>query len=217
MVGRLRAVLPTGWFPDTAPTLSGLLGGLASGWAWVYDQWQYVKTQTRIASATDIWLDVIALDFFGAALSRPSGQSDDVFRASITREMFRQRGTRGAVISALQDLTGRVPAVFEPARTADTGGYGSLPSESNGFAYGVAGGWGSLNLPFQCFVTAYRPVGSGIATIFGWGSCVGGYGQGIIEYASLDMVQGQVTDSQIYAAVADVLPAATIAWTSITD
>jgi hypothetical protein len=31
------------------------------------------------------------------------------------------------------------------------------------------------------------------------------------------MVQGQVTDSDIYAAVADVLPVATIGWTRITS
>jgi hypothetical protein len=45
----------------------------------------------------------------------------------------------------------------------------------------------------------------------------GGYGCGAIEYASLDMVQGQVTDADIYAAVADVLPVAAVGWTKITN
>ena len=45
----------------------------------------------------------------------------------------------------------------------------------------------------------------------------GGYGEGTIEYASLEMVQGQVTDDDIYAAVADVLPVAAIGWTRITN
>jgi hypothetical protein len=84
-------------------------------------------------------------------------------------------------------------------------------------AYGVAGGWGNLDLPFQCFVTAYRPTGSGIAVVAGWGEPSGAYGQGAIEYASLAMVQGQITDADIYAAVADVLPVATIGWTRITN
>jgi hypothetical protein len=74
-----------------------------------------------------------------------------------------------------------------------------------------------LALPFQCFVTAHRPLGSGIAVVSGWGASAGGYGRGAIEYASLEMVQGQVTDGDIYKAVADVLPVATIAWTRITN
>ncbi len=117
----------------------------------------------------------------------------------------------------LQDLTGRAPRVFEPGRTTDTGGYASLNGGGGGMAYGVAGGWGSLDLPFQCFITAYRPTGSGIAEVAGWGGPSGAYGQGAIEYASLAMVQGQVTDADIYAAVADVLPVAAIGWTRITN
>jgi hypothetical protein len=53
--------------------------------------------------------------------------------------------------------------------------------------------------------------------ICGWCSSAGAYGQGAIEYANLAMVQAQVTDENIYDAVADVLPVATIAWTRITD
>ena len=73
MLARLRAVLPTRWFPDSAPVLDGLLSGLASGWSWVYQQLQYVKAQTRIATATDIWLDIIADDYFGSSLARRTG------------------------------------------------------------------------------------------------------------------------------------------------
>jgi hypothetical protein len=53
--------------------------------------------------------------------------------------------------------------------------------------------------------------------VFGWGTPAGGYGQGTIEYASLAMVQGQLTDADIYAAVADALPVAAIGWTRITN
>ncbi len=217
MLARLRAVLPARWFPDSAPVLDGLLNGLASGWSFAYQQLQYVKAQTRIATATDIWLDIIALDFFGNRLVRRAAQSDDAFRSDIQRELFRERGTRAAIVSVLLDLTGRAPVVFEPARSSDTGGYASLAGAGGGVGYGGAGGWGNLTLPFQCFVTAYRPLGSGIATVCGWGESGGGYGQGAIEYASLAMVQGQVTDTDIYAAVAGVLPVAAIAWTRITN
>lgn len=177
-----------------------------------------MKAQTRIATATDVWLDIIAQDFFGDRLIRRTGQDDAVFRNRIRRELFRERGTRGAIVAALQDLTGRVPIVFEPARSTDTGGYASWSgSGGGGVGYGGGGGWGSLTLPFQCFITAFRPIGSGIATVAGWGWPAGGYGLGAIEYASLDMMQGQVTDQDIYAAVADVLPVAAIGWTRITN
>jgi hypothetical protein len=217
MVTRMRAVLPTRWFPDEAPVLDGLLSGLSSAWSWAYDQLQYVKAQTRIATTSDIWLDIVAQDFFGDNIGRRVGQSDDAFRNSIQQNLFRERGTRGAIIAELLDLTGRAPGVFEPARPTDTGGYGSLTATDTGAAYGMAGGWGNLGLPFQCFIAAFRPVGIGIAAVAGWGEPVGGYGQGTIEYASLDMLQGQVTDDDIYAAVAEVLPVATIGWTSITS
>jgi hypothetical protein len=215
MLSRLRAVLPARWFPDQAPVLDGVLSGLASTWSWAFHLLLYVRAQTRIATATDIWLDIIALDFFGTRLVRRPGQSDELLRTRIKRELFRERGTREAVIAALRDLTGRAPIVFEPARSADTGGYSSAAHKSGGMGYGVAGGWGNLALPFQCFITAYRPIGSGIATVSGWGNPVGGYGRGTLEYASLEMVQGQVTDDDIRATIADVLPVAAVGWTKI--
>jgi hypothetical protein len=222
VLARLRAVLPARWFPDSAPILDGLLSGLAAGWSWVYQQLHYVQAQTRIATATGIWLDIIAQDYFGARLVRRAGQSDPALRSAIRRELFRERGTRGAIVAVLRDLTGRPPLIFEPAHPADTGGYttssgGGGGGGGGGVAYGSAGGWGSLALPFQCFVTAYRPLGGGIAMVGGWCSGGGAYGQGAIEYASLAMVQTQVTDEDIYNAVADVLPIATIGWTKIAD
>jgi hypothetical protein len=210
MCARIRAVLPVRWFADSTPMLNGLLSGLGWMWSWAYSILYYVRMQTRIGTATDVWLDVIASDFFGERLQRRVGQSDDAFRALIQSGLLREHGTRQSIVSAVQDLTGRVPIIFEPMRTSDTGGY-SL----GGIGYGTAGGWGNMSLPFQCFVTAYRPTGSGIALVAGWGCATGAYGVGAIEYASLAMVQGQVTDGDIAAAIADVLPVAAIAWTRI--
>lgn len=217
MLRRLRAVLPARWFPDDAPILEGLLTGLSTAWQWSYDLLHYVRMQTRAATATDIWLDIIALDFFGNTVVRRQGQGDLSFRNRIRRELFRERATRGAIVAILEDLTGRSPVVFEPSRITDTGGYGSFSGGGGAVGYGVAGGWGSLNLPFQCFITAFRPLGSGIATVSGWSGTAAGYGIGAIEYASLEMIQGQVTDSEIYSAVAEVLPIATTGWTRITN
>jgi hypothetical protein len=217
ILARLRAVLPARWFPDSSPILDGLLSGFAAGWSFAYQQLQYVRAQTRIGTASGIWLDIIAQDYFGSRLVRHAGQDDSAYRSAIQRELFRERGTRNALVSVLQDLTGRTPFIFEPARTTDTGGYTSSAGGGGGIAYGNAGGWGSLTLPFQCFITAYRPRGGGIAMIGGWCSAAGAYGQGAIQYASLAMVQAQVTDADIYNAVAGVLPVATIGWTRITD
>ena len=107
-------------------------------------------------------------------------------RSRISTALNRERGTRAAVVSAVLDATGQAPAIFEPARTQDTGGWGGAGGAA--FAYGAAGGWGSLALPFQLFVTAYRPQGADSSN-----------------------------DAAIYAAVAGVLPAGVTAWMQITD
>jgi len=210
MAARLRALLPSRWFADEAPVLSALLGGLGSFWSRLHGFVAYARAQTRIATATGAWLDMIARDFFGRRVARRVAEGDTAFRVRIRRELLRDRGTRAALSSTLTDLTGRVPIIFEPARPADTGAWGTA------LAYNTQGGWGTLSLPFQAFVTAFRPAGSGIATVAGWGTPPGGYGAGAIQYASLAMVQGQVTDADILAAITDTIPAATTAWTRIT-
>jgi hypothetical protein len=115
------------------------------------------------------------------------------------------------VIQALLALTGRTPSIFEPRNTQDTGGY------NKAMGYGVAGGYGCLSLPFSFFVTAYRPVGGGIANVNGYGGYLGGYGVGAQEYGSLSLVLGQVTDASIQQAVARVTPAGTTAWMNISN
>jgi len=212
MMSRIKAVLPRGWYPDSTPVLDAVLNGVASGWAWTYSLLLYVRAQTRIATATDVWLDVIAQDYFGANLQRRPAESDTSYRQRIGAELLRERGTRAAINSALTDLTGRAPAIFEPARSSDTGGY-----TIGGVGYGAGGGWGNLTLPLQCFVTAYRPGGGGVATVAGWGSGAGGYGEGAIEYAGLTMIEGQTSDADIAAAVASVLPVTAIAWLRISN
>lgn len=214
MIARLRAGIVARWFGDwgSAPVVGALFTGWAEVHARVYALIQYVRLQTRIKTATDGWLDLIAADYFGTRILRYQGQTDASFRGRIIAELLRERGTRAAVRRVLLDLTGREPIIFEPQRPADTGGY-----SSGGCGYGVAGGWGSKNYPFQCLVTAYRPIGSGIATVGGWGSSVAGYStpSSAVEWANPSLIVGAVTDADIYAAVASVIPAATIAWVKI--
>jgi hypothetical protein len=196
--------------------LDSLLSGLGCVWAWTYSLVVFVGQQTRIATASGVWLDMIANDLFGTSLQRDPNEADDPFRLRITQEITRTRGTRAAIISALSDLTGRAPLVFEPARSADTGGWGSQAAGFSGLAYGRAGGWGDLGMPFQVLVTAFRPVGGGIANVSGWGGPAG-YGVGPIEYGNASMVEGSIADSDIYAAVAAVMPATATAWTQISN
>lgn len=211
---RLRGYLPP-WFGDEAstPILNGLLNGLAYAGAYVYGLLSYARLQTRIKTATDGWLDMIAADFFGDALLRAANQTDESFRGRILINIFRERATRAGLIKILQDLTGRTPIVVEPTRPMDTGSYGGPL-----IGYGVAGAYGSMLMPFQAFVTAFRPVGAGIPLVAGYGISTGGYAQpSRASYASLSMIQGAVTDADIYAAVDSVKPVATIVWTRISS
>jgi hypothetical protein len=136
-------------------------------------------------------------------LQRWPNEADAAYLTRIQQEMLRPRGTRAAVILALSELTGRVPSIFEPALTSDTGGY-----TLGGVGYGAAGGYGSLMLPFQAFITAFRPVGCGIAQIAGYDT--GGY----LAYGNLPALQ---IDSQIFATVEATTPIGTITWTRISN
>jgi len=208
---RIKATLPP-WFGDSNPILSALVAGLSAALANFYSLYLYAQLQTRIKTATDGWLDMIAADFFGLRITRKANQTDASFRSLIIANLFRERATRKALIQVLTDLTGRAPVVIEPQRPADCGAYG-VPTSG----YGVAGFYGSTLLPAQAFVIAYRPATAGIPNIAGYGNSPAAYrtpSQGG-EYASLSMIIGQVTDADIYAAIDSVKPVGTVIWTTI--
>lgn len=229
MAARIRGVLPGSWFPVSGadngrtPILNGVLAGLGAAWAQVYTLLSYAKRQTRIASSTDFFLDIVAADFFGGRLVRRVGEPDAAFRSRIQANLFAPRATRAAVSAALADLTGNAPAIFEPAYTHDTGGYGTPAQGGGNMGYGRAGGWGSLQLPFQFFIEAYRPLGNGIARVAGYGhlgdatAMPGAYGRGAIQFASNSQLGAQITDDEMNATIAAAVPAATIAWARILD
>lgn len=205
---RLKGLLPPTWFGDSSPILTGALIACSSALAWCYSLYLYAKLQTRISTATDGWLDIAAYDFFGKNLQRSAGQSDDLFRNQMKISLFRERGTRQAIIDILEDMTGKTPYIFEPQRPLDTGSYGGPM-----IGYGAAGGYGSLMLPYQAFVTAYRPSGSGIPYIAGYSSTPSGYSVASRgEYASQNMITGSITDAQVYEAIAAVKMEGTLVW-----
>ncbi len=211
-VGRLKAVLPARWFGDTTPVLDGLLSGLAAAWSGLYGLLQGVAAQARIATASGIFLDMASADYFGGALPRAAGESDAAFSLRIYANLLAPRATRASVVAALTNLTGRAPVIFEPLNAADTGGY-----NSGWLGYGVAGGYGCAALPFQFFVTGYRPNAAPVSHAGGYGIGPGGYNTAPMFYANLENVGGAVTDSALYAAVASVLPTASIAWMNLSN
>lgn len=212
IVSRLQQLMPNGWFTNgLAAIRDALLAGFANSFAFIYSMLAYIRLQTRIATATDGFLDLIAADFFGTGLPRQPNQTDASYRARILSEIFLERGTRNAVIRILTQLTGRAPIVFEPQRPADTGAY-----NTGVLGYGVAGGYGSLAYPYQSFVTAFRPIGIGIPNVAGYNSPQGAYNTGSqAEYASLSNLG--VQDSDIYAAIDSVHVFGTIIWARISS
>ena len=218
---RLRAVIPTQWFGDVTPVLDTLLGGLASAWAYIFQLLEYTRQQTRLATVSDIWLDLAAQDFFGNYIRRLPGQSDTDFRLVVKRAIFREYGTRRALVEAMIDLTGRAPVIFEPRNPTDTGGYGNSgfagQTLGGGIGYGTGGGWGSLALPFQYFVTAFRPTVNGVANVSGWCVPVAGYGIGALAYTDPDAIPGHISDQNIMTEMVRVAPVGVVIWTRISS
>lgn len=216
MLARSRAILPR-WFPDVSPILDGLLAGQAAVSSFVWSLIEYAKKQTRITTATDGFLDMVAYDYFGLRFRRKAQEADVTFSARIKAEIIRPRATRASVKKVLLDTTGDDGYLyFEPANPTDTGGYGI----AGHMGWSVSGRWGSLDLPHQAFIIPLRPPGQGIPNAQGYRltageRAIGGLDQGSIQYGSMDQVYGPVTDLDIYAALESVKPAGTVLWTAI--
>ena len=211
LMARLKAVLPVGWFADESPVLDALLMGIASAWVEGFSLLGTVSDQGRIGSADGIFLDIAAQDYFGGALTRRTAEGDTAYRVRIQQSLVRARATRASVIQVLEDLTGRTPVVFEPRNPADTGGY------NRNMGYGVAGGYGSMSMPYQFLVRAYRPDSVVAGNGSGYGVGPGGYNTLPAFYADVEEFQGNISDAEIYASIASVLPVSAIAWTNISN
>lgn len=218
-LSRLRSMLPKRWFAEQSPNLTTLLTAIATPWVGLYDLLNYVRQQTRLLTATDTSLNLISHDYFGLGLKRKASESDASYRARIQAALLRESATRPAVSIGLKNLTGITPVIFEPSNCADTGSYGGLVTGSvvlgTGMAYGQAGGWGSLLLPYQCFVTVYRPAAQGIGAVAGYGTSTGGYGSGATSYVDLSLLPGRIGDDDIQVALVSLLPVNAVAWLKI--
>ena len=217
MLARQKSVLPRTWFPDVSPVLDGVLSGFAYVAALLYALMRYTRQQTRLGTASDGFLDLLAYDFFRLRFQRKLNEADASFRARIGAEIFRPRNTRAAIILAIEDLTGKAPRLFEPANPVDTGGYATrdTPALYYGMGWNCAGRWGSRSFPGQIFITAYRPAGQGVANVSGYGMPAGGYGAGAIEYVGQKMISGPISDADIYRHVSITKAAGVLAWVDI--
>ena len=213
-IQRLQKLIPHGWFAvGKVPVRDAVLSGIANAFAYIYSLLDYIRQQTRVATATDGWLDLIAYDFFGNNLLRAAGQSDNSFRNQIIANLFRERNTRDALSDVIEQLIGIAPTIIEPQRVADTGAY-STPTS---MGYGVAGVWGSMSMPLECFVTVTVPRSLSVAppSVAGYGVSTGAYGTASqIEYIAHALAPAS-TAADIYAALNSVRPVSGVIWTSI--
>jgi hypothetical protein len=219
VVARLWSALPKRWFSEQSPNLNAVLTCIATPWVWLYDLILYVRLQTRLDTATENWLDLIGHDYLGGKIQRKPGEVDFVYRTRIQNALLQGAATRAAVSSGIEKLVGVKPNIFEPENCMDTGSYGALngypPLTAAGLAYGKIGGWGSLDLPLQFFISTVRPPVAGVGMLAGYGTSCGGYGEGSISYIDLSLLSGQVTDQDIQSTLSDLLPLNAIAWLRI--
>jgi hypothetical protein len=216
IVRRIKVLLPDRWFGDNTPVLDAILAGMAVGLSNLFGFIDYARSATRLQSAPDFWLDLIARDFLGTRTERRPRESDDSFRVRIAKELIRDRCTRPAMEALLTDLTGRSPIIFEPTNPGDTGCYSSPALTAAGnICYGFSGGWGSLTMPFQSFVKVFRQLPEVSTITNGWGEAVGAYGSGMESYMSGRVNPSIVTDAEIYRDIWRNSAAGSVIWVLI--
>ncbi len=212
MLARLKSVLPVRWFSGVTPVLDMVLGGFAWAWSELYSSLVFVKLQTRITTASGMFLDIAALDYCGTSLLRHAGEGDGAFSQRLRNNLMAPRATRAALTLLLENEFGRTPIIFEPMNATDTGGYNCYT-----LGYGARGGYGCVNIPFQFFVQAFRPNASPVSNAGGYNIGPGGFNISPLFYANINIIPGSVSDDDIYAATAAVLPVAVTAWVNISN
>lgn len=212
---RLKSYLPP-WFGDgPTPVLDSLLGGLASALSGLYAFYAYAKRQTRLKTMDGFWLDLFAVDYFGPRIRR-AGRGDDEFRAWIIANLFRPHATRASMEATLLALTGYEPDIFEPNRPLDIGALNEPLSRG----YCRVARMGSLAVPYTAMMIVYRPQTQGGlgGAMFCRAPNTGLHTPLSNDYLdSLSLTKRQVSDAEIYDAIAHDKPAGTIPWTALTS
>lgn len=218
ILARVKGLIPTRWFAWVAPYRDAIIGSLSERASWSYGLVSYARSQSRLASAYGIWLDIFSYDFLGRFLIR-GGLGDDLFRVRIQATILQERVTRAGMVRGLTILTGNVPWIFEPWNTNDTGAYSASRgrgAQYGSMGYGVGqGGYGSMQLQNQCFIRVWRGLGGGVPNVSGYGDVAGGYGVGVIEFTGSLVALSGVTADMINDLIAKTKPTGCIAWTNV--
>jgi len=206
LAARLKAQIPVSWF-KSSPKFDATLQGPAWALSTIYSQITYAALQTRIATATDGFLDLIANDFFGTNLLRLTNETDGAYRTRILANLFVKGPTRANMSAVLALITGRTPDIFEPSNTNDSGGWDGAFYWDTG-----VGKWGDP-MPYQSFVTVYRPLtnAQSLGELDSWRWSWDSYG------AWSDQQITSVTDAAIIAAVESTRMTGSIVWMRILD
>ena len=188
------------------------MGGIADVAAWSYSLLTYARMQTRLATASGLWLDLLAYDFLGLYLRR-KGLNDEAFRTKIRATILQERVTRAGMASVLTQITGRAPTIFEPWNTGDAGAWnqgvigwsgaaaGTQPGggwnvasgwDTNASGYNIqtssyqgsggAGGWGTNLMPSQVLIQTFPPLSQGVPFVGGWNQGPSAWNGGITEF-----------------------------------
>jgi hypothetical protein len=206
---RLFRWLPSRWFPPGPGTrIWATLTGFAAALSQVWNQIVYLRTQTRLRTISDGWVDLASWDFFGGKFPRRQQEGDASFSKRIRHEVLRERNTRRAIGSVVFDLVGRSPVVFEAYNPHDTGGWDIAMGWDQG------GAWGDLDLMYQCFVNASRPGNQGVPYSGGWDTPAIGWDKSG-QWVDMTMIVAPITDDMLFLAIASVVPAGMIAWVSL--
>lgn len=211
ILNRLLSQTPESWFGADHPVLNVVLEGYVNTAKFHYnDQYLYSKLQTRIKTATDIYLDGISKDFLGDLLPRRDGEKDDLYRKRILATILQMKATRPAMENALFLLTGYKPVIFEPRRD---GTFYNVNCYCNHSLYG------SSSMPYQCFIDVYVGAFQGM-------SGYGAYNIPIMSYSTVAPVQQnwygsdslektEITDADIYQIINLTKCEGTICYTRI--
>lgn len=215
---RAIALVPRIWFSDSARKAGGnffaLMAGFGEGAAFVYQQIQKLKANSRLLTTQD--MDVLAAysqDFFGNALPPLAGETVDQYRKRILARLFLPGGTREGLRRAIFNLTGKNPVLIEPWNPNDCGAYDIGP-----WGYDVAGAWGDLNMPYQGLVRIQRPssvASNGQPYAFAYDAGYAGYDSPLGNYPDLQPIQ-TVPDAMIYKAIEDAKLYGTTIWVQLT-
>lgn len=209
MPSRLRGLLPSSWFGSgAAPVRDAVLAALGAPVSWAYSLYTFTLAQARLSTASGVFVDLFALDFFGSGLPRRTGETDDSYIPRIAAGLVRPRTTRAAVSKALQDLTGSVPTLIEPWNPGDCAALGYT------FGVGVGAPLGSLSLTDQVFITVQSPGYSGVPNVAGIGTRAGGVGAGALATIGSQRTGG-VSNAEIYATILRNVAAGVRAWVRI--